>query len=124
MVEDLDFPVELLPVEIVREADGLAMSSRNRYLSAEERQAATVLSRALRQAVEAVRQGERSADRVRQDLARTIELEPLAALDYAEVADARSLEPLAELSPGREAVALVAAKVGPARLIDNATLPT
>jgi pantoate--beta-alanine ligase len=124
MVEDLDFPVELLPVEIVREADGLAMSSRNRYLSAEERQAATVLSRALRQAVEAVRQGERSADRVRQDLARTIELEPLAALDYAEVADARSLEPLAELSPGREAVALVAARVGPARLIDNATLPT
>ncbi|RUL89176.1 pantoate--beta-alanine ligase [Tautonia sociabilis] len=124
MVDDLDFPVELLPVETVREPDGLAMSSRNRYLSAEQRRAATVLSRALNRAAEAVAAGERSADRVRQDLARTIESEALARLDYAEVADAQSLEPLAELSPGRGAVALVAARIGPARLIDNRLLPT
>ena len=123
MVEDLDIPVRLLPVPIVREPDGLAMSSRNRYLSAKERRAATVLSRALAVAVHAVQGGERSADRVRQVLGLTIESEPLATLDYAEVADAETLEPLDRLGDGRRAVALVAARVGPARLIDNAPMP-
>lgn len=123
MVIDLDMPIRLLRVETVREPDGLAMSSRNRYLSAEERRAATVLSRALRAAQEAVLAGERSADRVRQILRGTIESEPLAELDYAEVADAATLAPLGRLGDGPTAVALVAARVGPARLIDNAPLP-
>ena len=123
MVEDLDIPVRLLPVPIVREADGLALSSRNRYLSAVERRAALALSRALSGAVHAVEGGERSADRVRQILASGIESEPLATLDYAEVADAETLERLERLGIGRRAVALVAARVGPARLIDNAPLP-
>ena len=123
MVADLDMPVRILPVEIVREPDGLAMSSRNRYLSPGERRAATVLSRALGAASKAVEAGERSADRVRQLVSETIESEPLARLDYAEVADAEMLEPLHELGAGRRAVALVAARVGPARLIDNAPLP-
>ncbi|WP_145270635.1 pantoate--beta-alanine ligase [Tautonia plasticadhaerens] len=127
MVLDLDFPLELLPVPIVREPDGLAMSSRNRYLSAEQRRAALVLRRALEEAEEAVVGGERSADRVRQILADRIESEALVALDYAEVADAATLEPLAELpdasGAGPGGVALVAARVGTTRLIDNAPLP-
>jgi pantoate--beta-alanine ligase len=122
MVEDLHVPVDTVIEPTVREADGLALSSRNRYLSAEDRAAATVLYRSLRLAQEAVAEGERDADRVRQILSQTISLEMLATLDYAEVADAETLEPLARISPARAAVALVAARVGPTRLIDNARL--
>ncbi|HEV3162571.1 MAG TPA: pantoate--beta-alanine ligase [Isosphaeraceae bacterium] len=123
MVHDLTLPVTIRSVPTVREADGLAMSSRNRYLNAEEHRAATVLSRALGKAVEAVAAGERSADRVRQILRETVESESMARLDYAEVADAETLEPLTELRAGRPGVALLAAWVGPARLIDNRALP-
>jgi pantoate--beta-alanine ligase len=119
MVEDLNVPVEIRGVPTVREADGLAMSSRNRYLGPEERRAATVLARALDEAEAAVAAGERRAGRVRQILHERIESEGLARLDYAEVADAATLEPLEELGPGRRAVLLLAARVGPARLIDN-----
>ncbi|MBX6316177.1 MAG: pantoate--beta-alanine ligase [Isosphaeraceae bacterium] len=123
MVEDLAVPVAIRGVPTVREPDGLALSSRNRYLNAEERRAATVLSRALGAAQRAVAGGERSAERVRQILRNTIESEPLARLDYAEVADAATLEPLTAVGTDRPAVALLAARVGPARLIDNAPLP-
>ncbi len=123
MVADLDVPVDVRAVATVREPDGLAMSSRNRYLDADHRRAAVVLSKALGLASEAVREGERHADRVRQILRDSIESEPLARLDYAEVADADTLEPAVEVGPGRRAVALIAARVGPARLIDNAILP-
>ena len=78
MVADLDLPVEIRPVATVREPDGLAMSSRNRYLDPDHRRAAVVLSRALAAAAEAVRAGERDADRVRQILRETIGSEPLA----------------------------------------------
>ncbi len=123
MVADLNLPVAIRPVPTVRDHDGLALSSRNRYLDAEQRQAALVLSRALNRAVEAVRRGERSADRVRQILRTTIESSALVQLDYAEVADAETLERLDEIHPGRRAVALLAARVGKARLIDNTVLP-
>ena len=123
MVADLDVPVDVRAVSTVREPDGLAMSSRNRYLDADQRRAAVVLSRALGRASDAVRGGERDADRVRQVLRESIESEPLARLDYAEVADADTLEPVRDVGPGRRTVALIAARVGPARLIDNATLP-
>jgi pantoate--beta-alanine ligase len=123
MVTDLNVPVEIVTVPTVREPDGLAMSSRNRYLNPEERSAARVLSSALEDAAAAVRNGERSADRVRHLMTGRIELEPLATLDYAEVADAATLEPRVELDAGRPAVALLAVRVGPARLIDNAILP-
>ncbi|MDX2035412.1 MAG: pantoate--beta-alanine ligase [Isosphaeraceae bacterium] len=123
MTSDLDLPVRIRPVATVRESDGLAMSSRNRYLDDAQRKAATVLSRALRAAENAVTAGERDADRVRQILVETIESESSALLDYAEVADAATLEALARISPGQPAVALLAARVGPARLIDNAILP-
>jgi pantoate--beta-alanine ligase len=122
MVGDLHVPVDIVTEPTVREADGLAKSSRNRYLSSQERAAATVLYRALCLAQETVAQGERDADRVRQILTQTISLERLARLDYAEVADAETLEPMARISPTWPAVALVAARVGPTRLIDNALL--
>jgi pantoate--beta-alanine ligase len=119
MVADLAAPVAIRSVATVREPDGLALSSRNRYLSGEERRAAAVLSRALAEAGQAAAAGERSAERVRQILRQAVESEPLARLDYAAVADAATLESLDRLEPERPAVALLAAWVGPARLIDN-----
>ncbi len=124
MVADLAVPVEIVGVPTVREADGLAMSSRNRYLGPEPRRAATVLWRALQRGGAAAAAGERSAARIRQILAETINSESLAELDYAEVADAASLEPLETLEVGRPARMLLAARLGgQARLIDNAPVP-
>lgn len=122
MVADLDLGVKIRVVPTVREPDGLALSSRNRYFDPADRAAATVLSAALRRAKEAVTGGERDADRVRQLLRNTIQSERRAALDYAEVADADTLEPLSRLTAGRRAVALLAVRIGPVRLIDNTIL--
>ena len=122
MVQDLHVPVVVLTEPTVREPDGLALSSRNRYLGPPERAAATVLSRALQQARDAVAGGERNAQRIRQILDRAVSLEALARLDYAEVADADTLQPLVEIMPERPAVALLAARVGSTRLIDNRLL--
>ena len=124
MAADLNLPLTIRGVPTHREADGLAMSSRNRYLNTDERQAATVLPRALRNACEAVQRGERSGDRVRQILRETVESEQLAHLDYVDVVADGTVEPVTFLEPGRPAVALIAARIGPARLIDNAPLPT
>lgn len=122
MVEDLHVPVRIVGEPTVREPDGLAMSSRNRYLDPEHRQAAAVLFRALSHARRAVLGGETSANRVRQNLAETIESEGLVRTEYAEVADADTLELLDRIEPGRRAIALVAARVGATRLIDNLAL--
>jgi pantoate--beta-alanine ligase len=123
MVEDLNIPVEIIPVATVREPDGLAMSSRNAYLTdPADRAAATALHRALEAARHAVAAGERDAGRVRQILLETLESEPRVQVVYAEVADAETLDPLELLDDPARAVALLAAKVGPARLIDNAPL--
>jgi pantoate--beta-alanine ligase len=122
MVEDLNLPVSIRTVPTVREPDGLALSSRNRYLDPTQRSAATVLSRALGNAKTAVARGESDAGRIRQILQETIQSEVLARLDYAVVADARTLEPLDILAPGRSAVALLAVRVGTTRLIDNMVL--
>jgi pantoate--beta-alanine ligase len=122
MVEDLHVPVELAVIPTVRGPDGLALSSRNRFLNPEERQAANVLFRALSRAMQAVAAGERQAESVRQILRETLESEALVKLDYAEVADAETLEPLGNLSKERAAVALLAARIGTTRLIDNALL--
>jgi pantoate--beta-alanine ligase len=122
MVADFHLPVRIVVEPTVREPDGLAMSSRNRYLAPAERQAAIVLHAALQRARQAVREGEASANRVRQILRETIESNELVRLDYAEIADAESLEPLDRLGPDSCAVALVAARVGSTRLIDNLPL--
>lgn len=123
MVADQDMPVEILPVETVREPDGLAMSSRNRLLTPEHRRAAPILYRALREAAEAVSAGERNADRVRQILTSRIKSEAEADIDYAEVADANTLERVTATWPD-EAVALLAVRFGSIRLIDNLLLPS
>jgi pantoate--beta-alanine ligase len=115
MVRDLDIPVRIEALPIVREADGLAMSSRNAYLSPAERRRATALSRALR-AVERVA-GEVSLAAALEAGRRELEaagIEP----EYLEARDPESLEPVAELS-GRPVLVAVAADVGAARLIDN-----
>ena len=121
MVRDLDFPLEVVICPILREADGLALSSRNAYLSPAERQAATVLSRALYTARDAFSAGERSAARLRQILADTIQAEPLARLQYVSCADAETLQELDGAITGR-ALLSMAVYVGKTRLIDNLIL--
>ena len=119
MARDLDVPVEIVGAPIVREADGLAMSSRNRYLSPAERGQALGLSGALREAGEMARGGERCADALRAAMRRQMESRGLR-VDYAEVADGATLESLGETRPGCRA--LVAAFCGATRLIDNRAL--
>ncbi len=120
MVRDLHLPVEIVPGPTVREADGLAMSSRNAYLSAEERRAAAVLHRSLRAAEAAISQGERRGDAVRERLREVLNTEPLARVEYAEVVDADSFRPVETLR-GRLVLPL-AVRIGGTRLIDNIRL--
>ncbi len=120
MVRDLHFPLEVVVCPIVREPDGLAMSSRNVYLSPRERQAALVLHRALRAAEAAFRGGERDAGRLRALMAETIDAEPLARRQYVSCADPDSLEELH--GPVRRALLSMAVYVGKTRLIDNLLL--
>jgi pantoate--beta-alanine ligase len=122
MVADLHVGIEIETAPTVREPDGLAMSSRNRYLDPRQRQGAVVLHQALEAARRLVGDGERDADRVRQILQSTIESEEAARLEYVAVADADTLENIDEVAPGRAVVALLAARFGTTRLIDNARL--
>lgn len=117
MVKDLNLDVEIVRVSIVREADGLAMSSRNAYLSPEERQAAPVLYRALQQATGKIDGGERKAKNILKAIEEIVAEEPLAKLDYAVVTDLNDLKDLKTLK-GRCLIA-VAAYFGSTRLIDN-----
>jgi pantoate--beta-alanine ligase len=120
MVQDLNLPVEIVTCPIVRDADGLALSSRNAYLSPSERQAGLSLPQALRDVEEAFAQGERHPRRLQARLRDRITRTPGIVLDYAVVADP---ETLAELeSPLPRMVALVAGRVGATRLIDNTVL--
>jgi pantoate--beta-alanine ligase len=121
MVRDLDLPVEVVACPTVREPDGLAVSSRNAYLTPEERRAAPILFEALSEAATLVRRGERRADVLRAHMARTVASEPLARLDYVAVVDEATWEEVGTVAgPCR---ALVAARFGRARLIDNLRLP-
>ena len=117
MVDDLSFDVEVIGCETVREADGLALSSRNAYLGKAERMAAPVLQRALTAGADAIAAGERDPASVLALITKLIDAEPLASLDYVAVVDARSLSPVDPLSG--ELRLLGAARFGKARLIDN-----
>jgi len=117
MVADLDLPVELVVCPIVREPDGLARSSRNRYLSAEERRQALVLSRALWAVRELVRAGEREAAALIDGARSIFASEPAVRMDYVAAVDWATLEPVDLLVPGT--LFAVAAFVGATRLIDN-----
>lgn len=120
MASDLDLGVEIVAVPTVREPDGLALSSRNRRLTPEDRAAAVVVSRALGAAGDAFRCGERDARALRQLATELVADEPRARLEYVEIADAATLEPLDRVAPG--AVILAAAWFGDVRLIDNVVL--
>jgi pantoate--beta-alanine ligase len=122
MVADLDFDVEVVGAPIVREADGLAMSSRNAYLSAPERTAARCLSRALAAARTAAAAGERAAATLCARARDVIEAEPLARIDYVELVDPETLEPVGTIAP--RALLALAVFVGATRLIDNTVLGT
>jgi pantoate--beta-alanine ligase len=117
MAADLDLPVRVVGCPIVREPDGLAMSSRNAYLAGEQRAAALVLSQALVAAVDGLRAGERDATAIAAAIVAKVSCEPAVDLEYVEVRDARNLTPLTTID-GEVLVAL-AARVGTTRLIDN-----
>lgn len=121
MVRDLNFPLELVVCPIVREPDGLAMSSRNRYLSPEERRQALVLSRALREVERLNASGVTSAHELIAAAGEVLASEPSVRVDYCKMVDPDTLEDLADIRGG--ALAAIAAFVGATRLIDNVLLP-
>jgi pantoate--beta-alanine ligase len=119
MVRDLNFPLEIVVGETLREPDGLAMSSRNVYLNPQERQAATVLYRALSAARSLWEAGERKGGPLREAMGRVLVAEPLARPDYVSVADTATLQELDDSGNAKEALASLAVRIGNTRLIDN-----
>lgn len=121
MVVDLNMDVSVVACPIIREEDGLAKSSRNSYLLPEEREKALILSKALAKVRRSLEEGERDAEVLRQQMADVVASEPLATLDYGEIVDSQSLQPVTQC----EAPVLVAIAVhmGKTRLIDNFTFP-
>ena len=117
MVRDLNFGIEIVGCPIIREADGLAKSSRNTYLNAEERKAALVLSRAVKLGSEMAESGEKSADAIVSAMKKVIEAEPMAKIDYVQAVDAVSVEPITEMKP--PVLVAMAVYIGKTRLIDN-----
>ncbi|AFY71529.1 Cytidylate kinase [Thalassoporum mexicanum PCC 7367] len=139
MVSELNFPVQILDCPIVRAEDGLALSSRNQYLDANQRRAATVLYRALQTAQQAFRAGVRQAELLKQQVVDAVAIEPLVSLDYVELVDAKNLQTLTKIGAAANqnkpselnlseqngsniALLAIAAFVGKTRLIDNILL--
>lgn len=120
MVGDLNLPLKIVPMEIVREQDGLALSSRNAYLSPEQRKAALILNKSLAAARDAADRGEKSAAAIEEVIRGILGSEALAEIDYAVVVDAETLLPIGSLE--RPAVVLLAVRFGSTRLIDNTML--
>jgi pantoate--beta-alanine ligase len=117
MVRDLHMSVEVVGMPTVREADGLAMSSRNTYLLPEEREAALSLYRSLQKAKELLQKGERKADRILQEMKGILQSEPLVRIDYAQICDAHTLQDINRIEG--DVVVALAAYLGKTRLIDN-----
>lgn len=116
-VRDLDFGLEIVPCPIVREADGLAKSSRNTYLSPAERKAALILSKSLALGKKAVDEGERDASKVVSIITESLQTEPLARIDYVEVVDFENIQRVETISG--ETLVAIAVYIGKTRLIDN-----
>ena len=119
MVSDLNMPVEIIGCPIIREADGLAKSSRNTYLSPVERQAALVLSRSLTAAQASCINGERNASKLHNLITEILQQEPLATIDYVEIVDAKTLKTVSEIQSS--VLIAIAVYIGKTRLIDNFT---
>ena len=120
MVADLNMNLEIVAVPTVREPDGLAMSSRNTYLNSEQRQAALVLYQALSLAQQLWSQGEKNAERIRQQMKALIKKQPLADIDYISIADTETMDELDTVKP--PALVSLAVRIGKTRLIDNIVL--
>jgi pantoate--beta-alanine ligase len=120
MVRDLVWPIDIIAAPIVRESDGLAMSSRNQYLDAESRRQAVVLHQALQRAREAVLGGERNPQALREQVVAEIQGAPLARIDYVEVVDPDALTPLPSIA--NQVLIALAVRFGSTRLIDNLCL--
>ncbi|WP_236897973.1 pantoate--beta-alanine ligase [Clostridium beijerinckii] len=119
MVRDLNIDVEIVACPIIREEDGLAKSSRNTYLSKDERKAALVLSRSLEIAKDALRKGERNANNIKNSIKEVLNSEPLAKIDYVEIVDSDSLKSVEIIE--RNVLISIAVYIGKTRLIDNFT---
>lgn len=119
MVRDLHFGVEMIGVPTARHSDGLARSSRNTYLSAEERRQAVALSKAVFRAEQLIREGERNPEVLIESMRSTLAESPAGRIQYAEVVDADTLQPLERIEAGRHVLAAVAVIFGSTRLIDN-----
>ncbi len=117
MTDDLDFPVQIRSCPIVREPDGLAMSSRNRYLNPEERKQALCLFQSLRHAEQLVRGGQTDAQTITEEVRRIIQMQPLAQIDYISIVDKDFLQPISMID--QPVLLAIAVRIGPARLIDN-----
>jgi pantoate--beta-alanine ligase len=122
MVKDLRMSVEVVGLPIVREADGLAMSSRNTYLLPEERKAALSLYRSLQKAKELLQKGERKADRILDEMNGILQSEPLVRMDYVQICDAHTLQHVDRIEG--DVVVALAAYLGKTRLIDNLVYQT
>jgi len=120
MVRDLSFGIEIVGCPIVREPDGLALSSRNSYLNPQERQAALVLSQAVALGQKLIREGETSAKAVEEAMTAHIQAEPLARIDYVSLVDGVTMLPVEKAAPG--VLAAMAVYIGKTRLIDNFTV--
>ena len=120
MVRDLNIDIEVVACPIIREEDGLAKSSRNTYLSKEERKAALVLSRSLKIAKKLLEDGERNANKIKEIMKEEIIKEPLAKIDYIEMVDSESLENVENIE--KSILVPIAVYIGKTRLIDNFTL--
>lgn len=116
-VRDLNFPIDIVPCPIIREEDGLAKSSRNTYLSAEERQAALILSKSLQLGKDAIAGGERDAQNIISIIKTNLETEPLARVDYVEVVDFENIQRVTTIKG--ETLVAIAVYIGKTRLIDN-----
>jgi pantoate--beta-alanine ligase len=117
MVRDLNLDLDIQVLPIIREKDGLALSSRNIYLTLEQRKAATCLIKSLREAGRLIENGERDPGIIRNRMERVFDSEPLADLDYIAIVDLDNFQPLATI--GSETLIAIAAKIGTTRLIDN-----
>lgn len=117
MVSDLSFGIEIVGCPIIREKDGLAKSSRNTYLSAEERNAALILSQSLKEGKALVEAGEKDAAKIKKVITDKINTEPLAKIDYVEVVDWKTLDPVSRIDA--PILTAIAVYIGKTRLIDN-----
>ncbi len=119
MATDLNLDVEIIGAPIVREPDGLAMSSRNVYLTSEQRKEATVLYRALMQAKSQLDAGERNVDVLKMLVTRTIQASPTALIDYVDIVDDDAFSPATSLQSGKSYFLILAVRLGEVRLLDN-----